>query len=507
MKTGPLLSLVTLTLLTLAPSLAWATPPCVDFWPHGDAASLLPQQQETGVPTDTRLWFGVTGARETWEEQIFPSITLRDEAGDDVALGSPRPLGAGSSRMVSWQPVVELQPLMTYTLEASWPPADEFDDPPDSESWSQIFVTGEGPSLTGPAVPTLQQLDMETYPNDFDASSCYSEAPRDRVQAAVGGAARIHVLFMAEEPGQDGPPDPFEGGSAAAAGAVVEIEGELPPASAVRLRAGALDLAGDFSGWSEEQTATMPAAGCASTKTLDEAALGLALLLLGGGLLRRKDLRRLAPVALAGLLCAATVAPTIASAEETSGAIEAATAPAVEVDLSDWRAPIAGRLATAERVWGGLAIAGGAAQLGFALALPFRAPGALSGTVGSVVGWGPALSGLLTTAAIRHHLLRTVSAERLEKALWAGFFVTIGVCAAAFVGAGVGGVLTLLFVDGSGGPFASMVGGALSVLSMNITLGVYAGQMKRARARGAAVHRRPPPEVLAAGPTGLVLAF
>jgi hypothetical protein len=297
------------------------------------------------------------------------------------------------------------------------------------------------------------------------------------------------------------------GADAAAVGSLVELQGELPPASMLRLRAGTFDLAGNFSGWSEEQTASMPAAGCSSTKTFDQAALGLALLLVGCGLLRRRDLRRLMPVLLAAALGAGLLSPTTAAAEEPSETVETLAAPA-EVELQDWRAPIAGRLATAERVWGGLAIAGGAAQLGFALALPFRAPGALSGTVGSVIGWGPALSGLLTTAAIRHHLLRTVSAERLEKALWAGFFVTIGVCAAAFAGAGIGGVMTAIFVDGRGGVFASMMGGALSVLSMNVTLGVYAGQVKRARAGGAVSGRgRPRAQVLAAGPTGLVVVF
>jgi hypothetical protein len=517
MRRSLLVPLLALLAVTGLPASADATPPCVEYWTYGEYASLLPQQQETGVPTDTLVWFSVDGAFYPDDDRFpEPVVALTDEAGDEVPVELHGVLVGTSTRTYAWRPTTELAALAAYDVSVVWfDDEDEIEDQPESGTHSSYFVTGEGPSSGAPATPAITRLDLETYGNEFPGSQCYNLPLQDRATVSMTTVGRLNVVFMADEANQDGPVDPFAADADSSVARTIDLTGELPPATRLRIRAGSYDLAGNFSGWTAEQNAAMPAAGCSSTKTFDQAALGLALLLVGGGLLRRRDLTRLLPVLLAGAFGLAALTPATASAEETTETIQAAApttaaAATVEPDFHDWRAPIAARLLTAEKVFGGLTLGGAGVQLGFTLALPFRAPGALSGTVGSALGWAPALSGLITTAALRHSLLRTVSAERLEASLWVGYGVTVGLTVAGITLAGIGGTLTTIFTDSNGGIFAAMMGGALSILSMNVTMGVTAGQLKRLRVRGAPTTTRlgrPAPQLLAAGPTGLILAF
>ena len=503
MRLNTLIPLIALA--GLLPASADATPACRDFWPNGEFGGLLPEDGETDVPVDTLIWFGVQGAVDADEDEFpVPDVVLRDEAGDLVALEEHGRLGAGSTHVIAWRPADELQPLGAYTLEATWGDDGSSDDGPEQQTWSRSFVVGEGASEGSPEAPTFARIGLETYGNRLQHNPCYSLPPQDSVEVELEGSSRVALVLLSDEQGQPGPADPFDGVTAARLGVQLTIRDELPPHTKVHLRAGTFDLAGNFSGWSEQEQASMPAAGCASTIAYDQAALGLALLVVGGGLLRRRrELTRLAPVLLAGALGAATLAPSAASAAEV-GISATATVP---VASTDWRTPMERRLKTAEHVWGGLALGGGAVQLGFTLALPSRAPGALQGTIGGVIGWGPALAGLATTGILRHRLKHAASARALERELLAVFFVTAGLCTAALVAATAGAIVAGALVDPGGGMSVAMMGGALSMLSANLNIGVAHGQLRRARVGQARRHGRPAPQLLAAAPTGLVVVF
>ncbi len=195
----------------------------------------------------------------------------------------------------------------------------------------------------------------------------------------------------------------------------------------------------------------------------------------------------------------ASTAQAPAPAEATE---EAASTAAAE----DWRAPLALQLHRSTQVWGALSAVGAGVQLGFLVAMPFRAPRALSGSVGNIAGWAPMVSGLFTSALLRYSLLRSVSLEKLERSLWAGYGITVGMSVLAFTVSVLTGVIGLALGDYMGGAAAAL-GIPLSLLTMNITLGVHAEQLKKLRLGKTAQRRSRAPQLLAAGPTGLVLAF
>lgn len=506
--------------LLFGPAVATASPPCDDDDDWGEATSLLPADGAVGVATDALIWLEVVDSSED-DDAFFPTppLRLRDSAGDDVPLEYLGPTGGQAARMVAWRPVGGLTPDSAYEAECE---SDDWDGICEDAPADQAFSTGAGISSSAPYVPDIDSVEMRTYPNEF-ADYCGGSWAEDHVAVHLSSAAPINVLFRATRAGEEGPADPLGGDGVDSAGtsATAELAGEIPPATRLHLRAGSMDLAGRFSGWSEERSVTMPAAGCSSSRSFGEAALCLAFLLAGGGLLRRG---RRSPwlAALAAMALPILAAPPLAQAAEDPSAergdvptpddpppaeeapASPPPAPGADAGAFDWRTPLAARLATASRGWGVAAAFAGAVQVGFLVALPFRAPAALSGTVGCAIGWLPTLAGLVSAVSLRQQILRGSSASRVELAIRLLYVLTIPLCVAAVVAA-FPGVAAGFLVDSYGGVSAAIVGLAASALVANIQQGVVAGQLKRQRIRGVAA--RPAAAVLAAGPTGVVIAF
>ena len=457
---------------------------------------LLPEDGETDVPIDSRIWLLVHDYSH-YPDPPTALITLIDETGEVVET---TPVGLIDSRdgaALSFAPDDGLAPDTRYRVEIDWD--DRAGDHLPRMSFE--FTTGDGPTASAPPVPEATRLETRTYPNNFDTYGCGNPGYVDSATVELRSEGRINLLVDGDRPTPD--EDPFGAVADVRTALSLTLRGELPPTTRLALHAGTLDLAGNFSGWSEAIDTTMPAAGCDSSVELDQAALALGLLLLGGSLLRRLDGRALLPLVLAAAFTIPSIAPGAASAQEATATVQA---PAQAAD--DWRAPLVRQLQTTEKIWGGALAATGGVQLGFAIALPFRAPQALSGTVATPMAWGGALSGLVTARILRHHLMTTESPERLRRHLLAGYLITAPITAASMVGVGVAFVLAAIFVDNHAGVSIGMLGLPMSLLSMNITLGVYAEKLRLMKKRQqVSTPRRPRPEVLAAGPTGLVVAF
>ncbi|MCP4868769.1 MAG: hypothetical protein GY898_08625 [Proteobacteria bacterium] len=72
----------------------------------------------------------------------------------------------------------------------------------------------------------------------------------------------------------------------------LEIVGTMQPGTVLRVQYGGLDLAGNFSGWSDERRITLPAAGCSAEGGVP---LGLLPLLLLGVPGWRRNARGVGP--------------------------------------------------------------------------------------------------------------------------------------------------------------------------------------------------------------------
>lgn len=460
---------------------------------------LLPADLETEVPIDTLVWV-VLHDYSSWRQPPAPTVTVTDSAGDAVSGSLDSSLAGSTGAALAWTPTEAFEPESDYRVEVTWEEG-EVDDLTPMEA---TFTTGDEVSGAAPREPVVMRIETETEPNEFQGWSCPSYLGSDRAVVEIDSAGRVNLLAWAEDGAP--PADPFDGVADARADSTLGIHDELPPATRLRLHVGTFDLAGNFSGWSDEVVTTMPAAGCQSSQELGPVVGLMGLLLLGGGLLRRLDGRALLPLLLVAALALPSLAPDTAMATEPAATIESPESPPHAP--GDWRAPLARQLEITEKVWGGALIATGGVQLGFAIGLPFRAPGALSGTVATPIGWGGALGGLLTARILRHHLERSESPERLRKRLLIGYAITTPITIVVMGLTIAGGVFAGVFADNHLGISTGMLGLPMSLLALNVTMGVYAEKIRVMQKHGvASTPRRPRPQLVAAGPTGVVISF
>ena len=146
-------------------------------------------------------------------------------------------------------------------------------------------------------------------------------------------------------------------------------------------------------------------------------------------------------------------------------------------------------------------VAGGV-ELVFATGMPFRAPGSWHGAIGSSFGLALAATGLATTSIIRHRVRTAASGEVLHREATVAFVLSAVCTGLAFGFLAVPGVMVLIFSD----PVFLMplLAVPCSALLVNVAAAAQMGRTKEKRRRAG---RWPPPQVVAAGPTGLVVRF
>ncbi len=512
---------VVLALGTLVPGTAHALS-CDDGPYEWESSSLLPADGETDVPPDTWIWIRLDGYGHPDDSRGTATVALFDAADAEIEVAEQGAIRVPTGRFVAFAPSAPLGPDAEYRVELDvddeW---DEWGDDDDdsaggADTVSYTFTTGAQDSGgAGPDVPAVERLRLEAGPNELSGGfGCpwYSAGP-DTAAFELTSDGRVNVIARVDDADDAGPADPLGLLAAAGEDGELTVRDHLRPTTTVYFRVGAYDLAGNFSGWSEPIAAKMPAAGCSSEADLAEASLALALLLAGAGLLRRR-LRLLAssewaPLLVAGLVAAAGFAPATGYADAPpviDGSAEVSVpAPAP----AGWQSSLDAHLKRDQMVWGALGVASGGVQIGFGAALPSRAPGALSGTIANAAAWMPSVVGLVTVSALRGQVRNASSPADFRSSLKVGFAVTAISCGIAW---GVGtpaAILSGFFLDGSFGVGVAILGVPLALLAANLTFGVnlarlnrVAPEKKRARATG-----RPAPQLLAVGPTGLLLAF
>jgi hypothetical protein len=212
-----------------------------------------PFPDTSNAPTNTRIW---CNASET------------DDSAQILVSGPSGPLN-GSVTQLSWSDTVlfvfapdqELAPLTTYHVDCP-----VFDLGATS---TFSFTTGEGPRHEPPPVPDLSRVELTSR-----VDGAYGPRYNARFERVVPPES-IVVLDLEGE-AKLAPADP----SGRIGGARLEREDdywtqvgwgpcggnwpEAAPFASLALRAGAFDLTGAFSGWSESLTVTLPEAVSAS---------------------------------------------------------------------------------------------------------------------------------------------------------------------------------------------------------------------------------------------------
>ncbi len=268
---GRRLGLTAILVLGLAPVSAAAVT-CDDSEGVWEFAPLLLAWDE--LPTNSLLWLRLDAV---YEPNLPPewSATLEGPEGG-VDLTQELEIRSGDSRMIGLRPAQELDPNEDYLL--TWSFLDRWDEA--TTDVERAFTTGDGPDPSTPPVPEerrrLLRSDADSLP-----SLCSSGRHYDRVEFEVTESGDIHLLREGSESAPSG--DVWEV-AALARGTTLAFVDDIGPARKVEVRFGAITFNGEFSGWSEPTTATMPLAGCTSSRA---AVLFLLVPALAGLRLRR----------------------------------------------------------------------------------------------------------------------------------------------------------------------------------------------------------------------------
>ncbi len=247
------------------------------LWSDGD---LLPGDGAEDVPTNTLIWALSFHDRFPCPE-AFSSISLVDDQGVQIPLVQEGRICARQRGVVGWRPVEELEPGRTYTVVTE---LEQFYE----QSPESTFRVGDGPDLERPSVPAIRFRRLATEPNQFQAD-CVSRQ-RDEATWRIEPSAELHLLAGGHGSLDldDEPEELWSDLAAVSTDDTLTLRATMQPATKIEARVGAVDLAGNHSGWSEPDTGTMPAAGCGSERAYD-AALLLLLPVAGAGRLRRRS--------------------------------------------------------------------------------------------------------------------------------------------------------------------------------------------------------------------------
>ena len=256
------------TIAVMAAGLTLAAPAYACSCASEDTQILAPANGEAGVPRNTRVWVGsgVSGSGGA------SGLELLDSLGDPVPATVTEVWG-NNDRISVLAPDDLLVAGETYTLEL-----DEFEIVGE-------FTVGDDTDDVPPEVPL--ELDRESSASSRTPGMESSCGPTDMVTLVVDPTG--HVL-VAEVEGWDGlDVEAIDGGaSEVSLDGVLEIGSagcvwswpDAEPNASTTVRWGAYDIAGNFSGWSPEESISIPSAGCSCSAGGEGARSGAAALLL-----------------------------------------------------------------------------------------------------------------------------------------------------------------------------------------------------------------------------------
>ncbi len=298
----------------------------------------------------------------------------------------------------------------------------------DGESAARPYGRSSGTDDEAPAVP--ERLDVEIHSDDYVTGPC--DGWEDWARFEVGSAGFVDLMaddeqvFDSEEP--DSPlVDMSLSGELA-------WSGRAQPGTELRVRFATLDVAGNFSGWSEVEPVPWPLAGCTCDAGGQAAGLALLPLLL---LVARR--RRGAGGVL--LLLVLLALPTSASADPSHFAEDWARDLSVDAQEEARRLAIVGAVGTPLCATN-------------AIFVGLRVPVAAELLPGCLIGFIPVWVAAASFSVLSRDVLRLGAATKG----WAGLGIGFGVPMAV-----VGGVMAFLIPAATWTPEAAIPGLAISV--------------------------------------------
>lgn len=501
-------AVLTLILLLLLPAAAAAQQ--ANCPPDGplQTAWMFPRSTSGLVPTNALLWLMMEGPESQWPDES-PPVRLLSLGGEGrVQLDPVGVVDAGSRRLHAYRATNGLTPETDYEV---WFPINWLGEAGWNATDATSFRTGDGPMDAQPDMPGVLGSDLLTDQSRF--GRCEWNDYVDRAVFDVDPAGAVFVIAAREDIGI--PDTPFGMVGGLGLGNEVVLRDDLAPGLPLNLRFAGLSLTGEHTPWSEPEQHTMPAPGC---RSVDGGAPFLAVLLLAVPLgLRRKEATWVVALAL-GLSVMGSADQAAAEALETT-TLDADTTPELQADLLPtprlvhhgtrtpadnpaWRSDLRPRLRQ-DLLAAGIttAVAAGVQTLSMTL-IPPRAPHALQIAVANQIVLLPSSLVFATLGALYHDIYRGRRGRSIERALRgaAGVFFPVGVpllTAGVFLG---------LFGTGSVDPsfFPATISVGLGLTFAGVTCAVWDDEVRATRRMAS---RTPAPRVLAAGPTGFVLAF
>ncbi|MCP4873143.1 MAG: hypothetical protein GY898_30995 [Proteobacteria bacterium] len=394
----------------LAPGLASAQCPNFFFEETADGR-VTPSSSDSLAPVNTWVWYTVVEPDTTIGGTTSGLSLLSLGSGEEVGLEALGTVRSDDRLLLAYQPEAELEPDTDYEIE--------FDREPGAlTDISRVaFRTSDERDTTAPMVPEAIGQDVFTDYNQLGSEPCMVTDYNDEVRFFLAGDGDFR--FMAHEVEVDAIDDLFADVVSISETSDVGYVDDIGPNQDLSFRFSAVDLAGNFSGWSDPLAVTTPAPGCVDDGTqVTRASLLLAAVLL---LLRRKRRLKAGHPAVFGLLLALLL-PTAALADSPpliTGEPEVEEeAPPEPVAKPDWKIGFSKELTLHTRGWGIAAAGTGVLQASFLLMQPARVPWALQLSIANTILWLPAVSTWVVMAGTGL-LLRSTgdSAQSLSKGL------------------------------------------------------------------------------------------
>jgi len=479
-RTAALLLLLA-TLLPAGPVAAQ----CLNAFVPGSSEDgrVTPSSSNSPVPINTWVWYLVVNPATSIADTTAGLELISLETGAEIALEGVGTVRSDDRVLLAYRPEVELEPLTDYEIS--------FDREPGlvTNVTRVGFRTSDQRDTEAPAVPELLGQELFTDYNQLGSEPCRVTDYHDEVSFFLGSDGYFNLL--ADDVEVDSIDDLFTDVVAISESAEVSWTGDIGPNQQLSFRHSTVDLAGNFSGWSETVEVTMPAPGCVGTGDgrVSQASLILAALLL---LVRRKRRPHRGHFAVFGLV-AALMLPTAARADSPpliTGEEEVEeVAPAPPAPEVDWKLDFGKELALHTRGWG-IATAGtGLLQASFLLMQPARVPFALQLSIANTMLWMPSLSTLVVMAGTSLVLRSTTDAYRLARGLRraSNFFgiLSLALLQASIPLAVYGGTFDPSIAVSVLGVHASVIFVALAtaVLSKRVEAHSYLGERDRRRAQ------------------------
>jgi len=237
-----------------------------ECWIYDDSPGttrLRPGGDEDSAPTNTLLWLLLEGSGSMSDADFAgaaSALTLESDEGDPVELEVEGTISSPVLEVMALRPVEELRPTTGYRAEWSW-----------FGEWGAelvlhevTFMTGAGPDDEAPETPEEQSRYLESDETAFHWY-CGGWDFYDVARFGVDPADDWTMLDGGRPTGDEWSDSPWLRVEDLAEGSRVEMTGTFQPGGRLDYRFSALDLAGNFSGWSEPHRVTMPLAGCSAT--------------------------------------------------------------------------------------------------------------------------------------------------------------------------------------------------------------------------------------------------